>query len=110
MLSIIPIKSIPNYKFSTKIPIDGSNIILQFELQYNELGDCWLVTVADNNSETLISCLPVVPSQNILEQYAHLQVGSAYIFPAQTVQEQWPTRHTFGVEWYLIWDDTSAGG
>lgn len=51
MLSIIPIKSTPNYKFSTKIPVDGENLILQFEIQYNELSDYWIINISDNNGK-----------------------------------------------------------
>ena len=109
MLSIIPIKSTPNYKFSTKIPIGGQSLILQFDIQYNELADYWILDVGDNNGRALLSCLPIVPTQNILEQYTYLQIGSAYIVPAQTIREQWPTRHTLGVDWYLLWDDTVGG-
>ena len=108
MWSIIPITSANNRKFSTKVPIDKTNKVLQFETQYNELAGYWLVTISDSSGNNLISCLPVVPAQNILEQYAYLGIGSAYIVPAQTAKEQWPSVDTLGSDWLLVWGDTDG--
>lgn len=108
MLSIVPIKAIPNYKFSSKIAIDGKNITLGFELQYNELAGYWIVSISDIVGKYLIAGIAVVPAQNILEQYEYLNIGSAYIMPAQTVKEQWPARYTLVNEWYLVWGDTNG--
>lgn len=109
MLSIVPITAMPNYTFSSKIPVDGQNIVLGFELQYNELAGYWIVTIRDEHGNDLIAGMPVMPAQNILEQYGYLQIGSAYIVPVQTVVEQWPSRYTLGAQWYLIWGDTDGG-
>lgn len=108
MQSIIPITSTPNHKISSKILIDGKNTVLTFETKYNEIAGYWLVTISDGAGTNLISCLPVVPAQNILEQYSYLKIGSAYIVAAQTVREQWPSERTLGSNWYLIWDDTEG--
>lgn len=108
MLSIIPITPTPNHKFTSKIPVDGQNIVLGFELQYNELACYWIVAIRDEKGSSLIAGLPVLPAQNILEQYEYLQIGSAYIVPAQTVAEQWPSQYTLGTQWYLIWGDTDG--
>lgn len=107
MFSIIPIAATPNYTFSSKVPVDGQNIVLGFELRYNELAGYWIVTIRNERSD-LIAGLPVLPAQNILEQYEYLQIGSAYIVPAQTVAEQWPSRYTLGAQWYLVWGDTDG--
>ncbi len=109
MLSIVPIQPVPNRTFSSKIPIDNQNRTLQFELQYNELADYWLLTIRDEAGADLISCLPVIPAQNILEQYEYLGIGSAYVVPAQTVKEQWPSIDNLGSTWYLVWGDTEGG-
>lgn len=108
MLSIIPITATPNYTFSSKIPVDGQNIVLGFELQYNELAGYWVVTISDEKGNALVAGQPILPSQNILEQYEYLQIGSMYIVPTQTVEEQWPSRHTLGMQWYLVWGDTDG--
>jgi len=109
MLSIVPVTATPNHRFSSKIYVDGKNIVLQFDLQYNEIAGYWLVTIANDRGCALIRCQPVLPVQNILEQYAYMGIGSAYIVPAQTVKEQWPSRYTLGANWYLLWGDTDGG-
>lgn len=108
MLSIIPVTSTPNRKFSCKIPIGTTNKVLQFETQYNDIAGYWLMTISDEAGKILISCIPVIPAQNILEQYAYLEIGNAYIMPAQTVTEQWPSESTLGTEWYLVWSDANG--
>ena len=106
MISIIPITQIPNRKFSCKILVDNQNLVLQFMLQYNELADYWLVDISDDKGNPLISCLPVIPAQNILEQFSYMGIGSAAIVPATTIAEEWPSQSTLGVDWYLVWGDT----
>ncbi len=108
MYSIVPLQNIPNTTFSSKIPVDGKNISLTFHLTYNELAKYWLVDVSNSEGKMLISALPVIPAQNILEQYQYLRIGSAYILPRDSVQEQWPTAETLATDWYLVWSDTDG--
>lgn len=108
MLSIIPIMAIPNYKFSSKIFVDKSNKTLSFEINYNELARYWVITIGDSTGKIIIASQPIIPAQNILEQYSYLEIGSAYIIPAQTLKEQWPSRETLGTDWCLIWGDTKG--
>lgn len=107
MYSIIPVQAIPNRTFSSVIAVDGSNLTLVFTLHYNELAKYWLVDIAQNGT-ILISNLPVIPAENILEQYKYLQIGSAYILPRQVVKEQWPTYDSLASDWYLIWGDSDG--
>lgn len=108
MYSIIPIQAVPNQTFSSKIPVDGFNIELSFILSYNELAKYWIVSVIDSNGNTLITSLPVIPAQNILEQYRYMKIGSAYVVPRQTVVDEWPTDKTLDANWYLVWGDTDG--
>lgn len=108
MLSIVPLTPTPNCKFSSKIYIDGNNTVLNFELRYNELAGYWTLNISNDKKEPLVFNLPVIPAQNVLEQYEHLQIGRAYVLPAQTVAEEWPGRYTLGSEWYLVWGDTDG--
>lgn len=108
MQSIIPIQAVPNMSFSSVIPVDSNNITLIFTLTYNELAKYWVVSIAKSDGTTLIRSLPVIPAQNILEQYKYMQIGSAYIVPRQTVKEQWPSMDTLATDWYLVWSDTDG--
>lgn len=108
MYSAIPLEAVPNYSFSSTIPVDGTNITLIFHITYNELAKYWLIDISDNEGNMLISEMPLVPAQNILEQYAYMGIGSAYLLPRAQVKEQWPSADTLTSDWYLIWSDTNG--
>lgn len=111
MLSIIPLNPAPNQKFQTKVPIDGCNKTLGFEVWYNDIAGYWTMNIKNEQGEYLLSSIPLVPGAdeavNILGQYEYLSIGSAYLIPAQTVKEEWPDDVTLGVNWYLVWGDTA---
>lgn len=109
MYSIVPMQNIPNNTFLSKIPVDGQNLTLVFRSTYNELAKYWLIDITDGvTGNPLIRALPVIPSQNMLEQYQYLEIGSAYIIPRSKVQEQWPSMETLISDWYLLWSDTDG--
>ena len=85
-----------------------ANITLLFRITYNELAKYWLMDISDDEGNMLISALPLVPAQNILEQFAYMGIGSAYVLPRTQVKEQWPSAETLTADWYLIWSDTNA--
>lgn len=106
MISIIPITTAPNNSFSCKIPVDSKNIMIYFFARFNEVAGYWLVSLSDGKNTDYIRNLPVLPSDNILEQYSYLGVGSAYILKSASVIEEWPTSSTLGTDWVLVWSDT----
>lgn len=105
MLSIVPFEPIPNHRFSCVVPIDNGNTTLEFFIRYNEVATYWTVDIA-KDGETLLSSLPLKPAQNILEQFAYLGIGSAYIVPKSEAAAQWPGATDLSANWYVIWSDT----
>lgn len=105
MYSIIPITSKPRNTFSCKIPVDGKNVTLVFTTRYNEIAGYWNVTVSDTNGLILINNLPMLPGQNILEQYSYLEIGSACIIPAHQMEDEYPNAENLGGDWLLVWSD-----
>ena len=106
MFSAIPIRGIPNYSFACVIPVDGANVTLLFRTTFNELAKYWLIDISTNEGVMLVSGLPVIPAQNILEQFSYMNIGSSYILPKSVVLEQWPSANTLESDWHLIWSDT----
>lgn len=76
-------------------------------MMYNELAGYWVVDISKDGT-MVISGLPVVPAQDILEQFKHLEIGSAFIVPKSDAQarEQWPSANTLSSDWYVLWGDT----
>ena len=105
MFCIVPFQAIPNHRFSAVVPIDGGNTKLAFYLKYNEIAEYWTVEIS-KDGEVVLSGLPIKPAQNILEQFAYLQIGSAYIVPRSEAQKQWPGAADFSSDWYVVWGDT----
>lgn len=108
MYSIVPFQGIPHRKFSAKVPIDGGNTLLKFQMSYNDLAHYWLVDIYKNDG-LVYAGLPLVPGQNILEQVGYLGVGSAWIAPRSRAMEQWPSETTLESDWYIVWGDSDAG-
>ena len=102
---IIPLKPIPNNTTTYKVPVDDQNVSLTFRTTYNEQAKYWLLDISNSEGEELIAGLPLVPAQDILEQFKYLKIGSAYLVPKSKVSEQWPGMDTLD-DWYLIWRDT----
>ena len=65
------------------------------------------MTVSDTNGLILINNLPMLPGQNILEQYSYLEIGSACIIPAHQMEDEYPNAENLGGDWLLVWSDTA---
>lgn len=104
--SLIPITSKPNNTFSCKVPIEGKNLGLVFKTSFNEIAQYWTVSLSTTEGKELLSNVPLIPSENILEQYAFLGIGSAYILPIEIVSDEYPNQANLGDVWKLVWGDT----
>ncbi len=108
----IPLSTAPNQTFNCTVPIDGKNRSLSFKLRYNSIAGYWNLTVIDaRTGKTLIDALPIMvgeyPAANLLEQYGHLNLGSAVIVREGELQEaKDPDDTNLGTEYYLVWGDT----
>lgn len=104
MISIIPMQAIPNHTFSCSIPLYRGNTELRFTMQYNEVAGFWFVDIAQG-SETLLSGLPLIPAQDLLEQYQYMGIGHAYLVPRSELSSQFPDIQTLSTEWHVVWSD-----
>lgn len=108
MYCTIPMQAAPNHSFSCSIPIDGGNTFLTFRLTYNDIAEYWIVDISKDD-EVLISSLPLIPGENILEQFQYLGIGSAWIIPKNEKDSQWPQANDLATDWQVVWGDTDAG-
>lgn len=105
MFVTIPMEPIANHRFSAVVPIDGGNVKLGFFLRYNELAKYWTVDIS-KDGKTVLTALPLIPAQNILEMYDYLGIGSAWIVPKANAKHQWPQAADFASDWAVVWGDT----
>lgn len=108
----IPVTSEPNQNFKCSIPIDGENKTFIFYIRYNSEAEYWTMTVTDDLADkVLLDSVPllsgVYPAANILEQYAYLNIGSAYVVKVNPdITEENPNSETLGNGFKLYWSDT----
>lgn len=100
---IIPIIS---NKFTTNLTINGENKTLVLEFNYNPVGDMWKMSILNESEEILISNIPLLPTENLLEQYSYMNLGSAIIIPnTDEIKEEYPSMSTLKDNYTLFWGD-----
>lgn len=103
MISIVPLIPITNHTYTCVIPLTSKkNVQITFRLTYNEIGSFWFADISQNN-KALISGLPLLPAQDILEQYQYLGIGHAALYPRSELSSQFPNYNTLATEWALLW-------
>lgn len=109
---LLPVTSQPNQSFTASLKVDGSNLVLRFNLRYNEMAGYWVKTIADKSGNALIDSLPLVtgsyPAANLLKQYGHLNIGSAYIVNVSGTSLDYPNGESLGTDHLIVWGDTAA--
>lgn len=103
MTSIIPMQAVPNRSFSCVIPLDDGNIELRFTMRYNEVAGFWFIDIGKDN-KTILSGYPLIPAQDILEQFQYMGIGHAYIVPRAQISSQFPDIETLSTDWYVVWE------
>jgi hypothetical protein len=108
----IPLTSEPNQNFRCTVPIDGETKTLLFDVRYNIEAGYWAMTITDDlTNKILLDSIPllagVYPAANLLEQYAYLNIGSAYVVKVNPdITEENPTSDNLGSGFKLFWSDT----
>jgi hypothetical protein len=100
----VPMEAIPNHKFSAVLTLGQENRKVTIHLTYNELAQYWVVDLSTDDSD-LISGMPMVPAQDILEQFKYLGLGSMYLIPTSETAEEWPSQGTLETGWAVLWGD-----
>jgi hypothetical protein len=92
------------------LSIDASIVRLHLRVRYLEVAGYWIMTIRDQQSALLIDSLPLVtgyyPAANLLQQYAYLAIGSAYLLNVSGTDEDSPDSTNLGSSFLLVWDDT----
>lgn len=80
---------------------------LSLSFRYNAVSGRWLMDVGDGNGKKLLSSIPLIPSQNILEQYSYMKIGQAWVVPNNPDEFlKVPSETSFEENWKLLWGDT----
>lgn len=109
---IIPLSTAPAQSLQVALSVDGRPITLRLTIRYNEMAGYWVMAIADSTGVLLLDSIPLVtgsyPAANLLQQYAYLGIGSAYIINASGVAQDYPNATDLGSDFVLLWGDTPA--
>jgi hypothetical protein len=108
---VIPLDNAPNQTLETTVFVDGSNVKLRLTFNFNEIAGYWIMSITDpTTSNLLIDSIPLVvgvyPASNIIQQYAYLGLGSAYVVPMGGSPLDFPDANTLGSYFCLVWGDS----
>jgi hypothetical protein len=108
---IVPLTSAPNQTFAITLSVDGEPLTLNLTFRYNEIAKYWGMSAADRNNIPLVVNVPLVtgnnPACNILNQFAYLRIGSAFVInQSGTLALNYPDNTDLGTDFILVWGDT----
>lgn len=101
----IPLTTEPNNTFQCALTINGTPYTFQFFLAYNTVAGYWCMTISNAKTNTvLLSSIPLVTGCNLLEQYAYMGIGEAYIEKADSSEiNDSPDDTNLGTSFVLKW-------
>ena len=103
IISVVPLIPITNHSYTCVIPLSSDqNVEITFRLTYNEIGAFWFADITKAN-KLVLSGLPLIPAQDMLEQYQYLGIGHAALYPRSEISSQFPNYNTLNSEWVLLW-------
>lgn len=96
---------LPWYKF--KVSLSGSIYTLRF--RFNVRMQRWILDIADNADNDLLSGLPLITMRNINGQYVIEGLPNGMLFISDdTDKGEQPTRNSFGKDKTLWFEDQST--
>jgi len=108
MFSIIPLLSV-NQTFDIVLPVDGNNLKLGFYVYWNKIAEYWCMDITDYRvGKKVLSGIPLLTGENMLEQYKYLAIGSAYLVNLSGKLPDTPNDNNLGTSFQLIWSDTNV--
>jgi hypothetical protein len=107
---IIPLTPSPNQTITPSLFVDGTTLVLNLKIYFNEQMNFWVMDIADQNNNPLVSSVPlepgVWPAANVLRPYTYLKIGSAFLMDVSGSPYTPSSSSLLGTQQVLLWDDT----
>jgi hypothetical protein len=82
-LQVITLTNSPNQSYTVNLTVDGSPLILNITISYNEMSGYWMLAIYNANSNLLLDSVPMLtgayPAGNLLQQQRYLNIGSWFL-------------------------------
>ena len=114
MISNIPLKSLPNQSMRVEVTFDDKKQFYILNFNFNEVCGYWCMTIKDTYENVLLSNIPLVTGNSILEagnllkQFAYKKLGSIMVLKSTNTKNDIPDEKQLGQEFKLIWADTEV--
>ncbi len=79
-----------------RFTIELNSVTYQLTFKWCVPAACWLMDIADQNQNPLASGLPVITGENILQQFAYLEIGGAIVAQTDSDSDAVPTFENLG--------------
>lgn len=105
----VPVTNQPNQSLTVSIPrSDGTNVRLDLYIYWNEYAQVWQMDITDSSTGLpLVAGIAMITStgayQDLLSQYAYLNIGSAYVVPYSTASNDYPSITDWDANFVLLW-------
>ncbi len=92
---------IPTSNIPQVISISLAGVTYKLTNKWNVSGNCWVLDIADTNSNPILSGIPLVTGVDLLEQYGYLNFGGQLFAQTDHDLTQVPTFTSLGVNGHL---------
>lgn len=91
----IPLTNIPQ-----NFQITLAGVVYGMTVKWNDIGQTWILDIADSNDVPIASCLPLITGADLLEGLAYLGIGgSLFVFTnAGAIPSEIPTLYNLGTD------------
>lgn len=93
---------IPLLPQAQKLTVSLAGVIYNLRLYFNPPSNVWLLDIADQNNNPLLSGVPLVTSGDLLEQYGYLGIGGKLVCQTDNAQVVPPTYNNLGSSGHLF--------
>jgi hypothetical protein len=108
--SVVPLTNAANQQLTISLPINGTTVDLNLAVNFNEVGQFWVMSVSDQSGNPLFSDVPLItgywPGGNLLAQYNYAQIGGCTVINQSGGAGDWPGVNGWG-PYQLIWYSNS---
>lgn len=107
---IVTLSSQPNQQVTAQLEVDGKPLTLVLAIYFDYMSGYWLIDIYTGQGTQLLSGVPLItgsyPAANLLEQYAYLRIGSAFLLNQTGGFSDYPNTANLGTTFVLLWSDT----
>ena len=92
---------IPLKPFPQSLSVTLAGVVYQLTVRWNSFVGSWVLDIANESNEPLAQGIPLLTGQDLLAQYAYLQIGGKLIVQTDLEPYSLPTKTNLGINSHL---------